>query len=462
VKSATPSTYSTVAESISYSYLVSNSGNVRLAGPITVADDKAAVSCPALSTVGNNDGFLDPGESITCSASYAITQADLNNGSVTNTAKASAGETDSNEDSETVTAILRPSLVLDKTASPISADAVGDVISYSYLVSNSGNVRLAGPITVADDKATVSCPALSTVGNDDGFLDPGESITCSASYAITQADLNNGSVTNTAKASAGGTDSNEDKATVTVTPPPPPPPAPVTPAPPLVEATPSVDLSIVKTDRPDPVFVGARLTYTLTVRNAGPDTATNVRVADALPAATDYVSVATTQGTCTGGQIIRCSLGTMASGGRAVVTIVVRPTEPGALLNTATVVGDQPEPNITNNRSSTPTLVKGPFRPPVATCPVMTVQPRSLSVGKRGLVKVLVTDKNHGVGGVRILIKGPGVYKAATTDGRGRVAISVRPPRTGIVEIRMTNQPARCGTRRIGVVGVFQPPSVTG
>jgi len=93
---------------------------------------------------------------------------------------------------------------------------------------------------------------------------------------------------------------------------------------------------------------------------------------------------------------------------------------------------------------------------------VMTVQPRSLSVGKPGLVKVLVTDKSRGVGGVRILVKGPGLYKAATTDGRGRVAISVRPPRTGIVEIRMTNQPARCGARRIGVVGVFQPPSVTG
>ena len=42
-----------------------------------------------------------------------------------------------------------------------------------------------------------------------------------------------------------------------------------------------IDLSIIKTDRPDPVFVGARLTYTLAVRNLGPDTATNVRVADA-------------------------------------------------------------------------------------------------------------------------------------------------------------------------------------
>ena len=462
VKSAAPSTYSTVAQSISYSYLVSNSGNVRLAGPVTVADDKATVSCPALSTIGNNDGFLDPGESITCSASYAITQADLNNGSVTNTAKASAGGTDSNEDSETVTAVQSPSLLLDKTASPISADAVGDVISYTYLVSNNGNVRLAGPVTVADDKATVSCPALSTIGNNDGFLDPGESITCSASYAITQADLNNGSVTNTAKASAGEINSNEDKATVTVTPPPPPPPP--APAPPIGEiaAAPAIDLSIVKTDRPDPVFVGARLTYTLIVRNLGPDTATNVRVADALPAATNFVSVASSQGTCTGGRIVRCSLGTILNGGRAAITIVVRPTAPGVLLNTATVVGDQSEANTANNRATAPTLVRGPIAPPVASCPSMIVQPRSLSVGQRGLVRVVVVDKNRGVSGVRILVKGPGLNKAATTNSRGRVAISVRPPRTGIVEIRMTNQPSRCSTRRIGVVGVFLPPPVTG
>ena len=223
-----------------------------------------------------------------------------------------------------------------------------------------------------------------------------------------------------------------------------------------------IDLSIRKTDRPDPVFVGARLTYTLTVRNAGPDTATNVRVADALPAGTTFVSVRSSQGRCTGGRVVRCSLDALASGGLALVTIVVRPTEPGALINTATVVGDQPEPNTSNNRSSTPTLVKGPFRPPVAACPTLTVQPRSLSVDRRGVVRVLVTQGRRGVRGVRILVKGPGLRKAATTNRRGRVAISVRPPRAGIVVIRMTNQPSRCSTRRIGVVGVFQPPSVTG
>ena len=95
-----------MARSISYSYLVTNSGNVSLAGPVTVTDDKATdEACPAVSTVGNFNSTLDPGESITCTASYTITQADLNSGSVTNVATAHAAGTDSNQDTETVTAV---------------------------------------------------------------------------------------------------------------------------------------------------------------------------------------------------------------------------------------------------------------------------------------------------------------------------------------------------------------------
>ena len=169
-----------------------------------------------MNTVGNLNGFLDPGESITCTATYTITQADLNSGSVTNVATAHAGGTDSNQDTETVTAAQTPALTLVKTATPQTYDSVGDVISYSFLVTNSGNVSLAGPVTITDDKTTnETCPAVTTVGNLNGTLDPGESITCTASYTITQADLNSGSVTNVATAHAGGTDSNQDTETVT-------------------------------------------------------------------------------------------------------------------------------------------------------------------------------------------------------------------------------------------------------
>ena len=88
-----------------------------------------------------------------------MTQADLDAGSVTNTATATNGTVTSNQDSETVTAVQTPALTLVKTATPPTYDAVGDVISYSYLVTNNGNVTLAGPFTVTDDKATVTLSA---------------------------------------------------------------------------------------------------------------------------------------------------------------------------------------------------------------------------------------------------------------------------------------------------------------
>jgi hypothetical protein len=116
--------------------------------------------------------------------------------------------------------VPNPELTLDKTANVTTYDEVGDVISYSYLVRNTGNVSLAGPVSIDDNKATVTCPNVNTVGNNDANLDPGESITCTASYTIIQADLTAGSVTNTATASAADEDettSNPDTVTVNAT-----------------------------------------------------------------------------------------------------------------------------------------------------------------------------------------------------------------------------------------------------
>src|SRR3990172_1126128 len=53
------------------------------------------------------------------------------------------------------------------------------------LVTNSGFAPLLGPVTVSDDIATVACPAVNTVGDSDDYFDPGESITCTATYTVT-------------------------------------------------------------------------------------------------------------------------------------------------------------------------------------------------------------------------------------------------------------------------------------
>ena len=151
-KTADPIVYDHIGQTITYSYVIKNTGNVTLTGSFSVVDDKATVTCtqPA-------DGKLSPDETMNCSATYSITQTDLNAGSVTNKATASGGGVTSNEATATVTADQNPSLTLDKTATPSTYDAVGDVINYSYLLTNSGNVTLSGQFTVTDDKATVAC-----------------------------------------------------------------------------------------------------------------------------------------------------------------------------------------------------------------------------------------------------------------------------------------------------------------
>ena len=104
-----------------------------------------------------------------------------------------------------------PALTIVNTANPATYSAVGDLISYSFLVTNTGDVNITS-ISVADDKATdESCPSTT--------LTPAQSTTCTASYTIIQADLDAGSVSNTATANGtpyqGILTPSSDTATVT-------------------------------------------------------------------------------------------------------------------------------------------------------------------------------------------------------------------------------------------------------
>jgi uncharacterized repeat protein (TIGR01451 family) len=124
----------------------------------------------------------------------------------------------------------------------------------------------------------------------------------------------------------------------------------------------SADLQITKSDNPDPVGTGDTLTYTLSVHNAGPSDATGVVATDRLPNGVTFVSATSTQGTCSENHgVVTCnigSLGTMGGTANATVTITVKaPSDAGQITDTASVTGDQHDPNQQNNRDTETTTV---------------------------------------------------------------------------------------------------------
>ncbi len=115
---------------------------------------------------------LAPGSPITVHITSPTTSATATSSPVDNTVSA----TSSNAGSDTASAsisVVSPALTLVKSVTETTYDAVDDVLHYSFLVTNSGNVRLAGPVTVADNKAAdESCPNVNTVGNLDALARP--------------------------------------------------------------------------------------------------------------------------------------------------------------------------------------------------------------------------------------------------------------------------------------------------
>ena len=187
VKTASPSTYDAADQTISYSYVL----------------DEQRQRHPERAVHGHRrqgDGeparppaSLAPGECITCTATYMITQADLDAGSVTNTATASANGTDSNPDDETVNAVQSPHITLVKDVTETSYDAAGDVLHYTLVAMNDGNVTLTN-VSISDPllgHLTCDVPQPTT-------LAPGDTLSCEGSYTVKQGDVNAGKVDNTA------------------------------------------------------------------------------------------------------------------------------------------------------------------------------------------------------------------------------------------------------------------------
>ncbi|UAL28750.1 DUF11 domain-containing protein [Nocardioides rotundus] len=183
-----------VGETISYEFRVRNVGDVTLR--VLRVDDPMLAAAGIEATCTGEP--IEPGQTTTCSATYTVTQADVDRGTITNTATAVANDPEgnpvrSNESSTSIDAEQTPAFTLDKQAdlndgdSDALADA-GETIDYSFVVTNTGTTTLTN-VTVTDPKlGAVDCPT--------GTLAPGASITCTATYTVTQGDVDSGSVDN--------------------------------------------------------------------------------------------------------------------------------------------------------------------------------------------------------------------------------------------------------------------------
>jgi len=112
--------------------------------------------------------------------------------------------------------------------------------------------------------------------------------------------------------------------------------------------------------------IGQDYSYTFTINNYGPDAASGLNFTDALPTNATFVSATASQGTTDSSTpgTLNASIGDLASGASATVTITVKPTAVGELTSAASVTATTPDPYLADNSDTFSTYVysdKGPF-----------------------------------------------------------------------------------------------------
>lgn len=366
---------------ITYKQVVTNSG------PSTATTVKLTETAPAnttAQTLNGPGGWTCTVGTLTCTnPSFAtgsatitymvlVTAGTAAGTTINETATVSSAVTDPNPANNSATAsdvvatAAQSDLIVTNAASPTSV-AAGSTVTYTQSVTNNGPVgaTVASFTQVTPPNTTfqsITPPAGWTCGTKPAVGGTG-TITCTATGTLAvnssgtftlALQVNSGTpsgtnITDTATATATNIVPNLTTNTASATV--------------VVANANSADMAIVKTATPNPVTEGTPLTYTLTVTNNGPATATNVTVTDTLPSSETYLASTTTQGSCSeAGGTVTCLLGTMANAGTATITVLTIPGQPGVISNTATVSADQVDPNTSNNSSTQNEVVIAPTR----------------------------------------------------------------------------------------------------
>lgn len=286
-------------------------------------------------------GMLVPGASATLKLRATVTNFA---GTITNTANVTGVEADPVSSNNTASITLqgaKSNLSLTKTANTTTPN-VGANVVFTLTVNNAGpdaasNVEVTDllPATLAFVSASatlgsyVAATGKWTVGSLTASGAPSSAtLTITARPLVAGAIINKAEISKSDQFDPNSTPGNnvageDDQAQVTI-------------------VAQRADLSISKAvDNPSPL-IGETVVYVIAVNNAGPSTATNVLVNEDIPAGLTVISVTPSQGSFAAPV---WTVGSIAAGSRAALTIAARYDGPGRVTNTASITSsDQPDP----------------------------------------------------------------------------------------------------------------------
>ncbi len=188
---ASPPIYRANGDVITITFEIKNTDPAPLAGPFSVDGTLGSIPC--------GTGPLAPNGTIRCTTTYPITSTDMEFPSIFFSFNAADATSPAISDTQTLQLDKeRREMSMLKSADRTTYSVVGDVITYKYVIKNEGNVPLAAPFTVIDDKLGTITPCGS------GPLAVGATTFCTKTYPVTQADIDAGSITNEAFAQNSG------------------------------------------------------------------------------------------------------------------------------------------------------------------------------------------------------------------------------------------------------------------
>jgi uncharacterized repeat protein (TIGR01451 family) len=233
--------------------------------------------------------------------------------------------------------------------------ALGSNVTYTLSVTNAGPDLAAGIFVTNTLPTNVTFVSAATPSQ--GFLaQTGSTIIWSvgsltnlgrASLSFVATALRTGSATNVAVITGDVEDPNAANSRTAI----------------ATTITPEADLAVGIVTSPNPVAIGNSFTATITVTNAGPDTAVGISLTNRLPTGLTNVSFTSSLGSCSlsAGQVI-CNFTRITNGRSAIVTITGRPSRLGAFTNFSAIAVVSPVDRVLSNNTATAiTTVTDPF-----------------------------------------------------------------------------------------------------